>query len=138
HSGCVVSAALMKSPQIGKADAAPVSPSCDPSSNPTQTTQTKSGVNPANQPSRDVPVLPATLYLNPRARKGAPVPRFTTSFMNDVMTYAIGGRRTSFFCAAGCATVMPLPVVMRVIAIGVVRMPLLANALYADATCNGV
>src|ERR1043165_1675041 len=41
HSGCVVSAALMKSPQIGNAEAAPVNPNCDPSSNPTQTTQTK-------------------------------------------------------------------------------------------------
>src|SRR5580765_740423 len=85
HSGCVVNAALMKSAQIGSADAAPVNPNCDPSSNPTQTTQTKSGVYPTNQPSRDVPVLPATLYLNPRARIGAAVPRLTTSFMNEVI-----------------------------------------------------
>src|ERR1043166_4073252 len=50
----------------------------------------------------------------------------------------MGGRTTSFFWAVGCATVMPLPVVTRVIAIGVVRIPLLANAVYADAICRGV
>src|SRR5437016_6337982 len=44
HSGCVVKAELMKSAQIGSAEFAPVKPNCDPSSNPTQTTQTKSGV----------------------------------------------------------------------------------------------
>src|SRR5437867_8111709 len=126
----------MKSAQIGSADAAPVKPNCEPSSKPTQTTQTRFGVYPANQPSRDVPVLPATLNLNPRARIGAAVPRFTTSFMKDVMTYATSGRKTSFFCAVGCAIVMPLPVVTRVIAIGVVRVPFAANAVYADAICK--
>src|SRR5712691_8465210 len=103
HSGWLVSATLMKSDQIGSAEAAPVKPNCDPSSNPTQTTQTRLGVKPANQPSRDVPVLPATLNLKPRARIGA-----------------------------------PFPVVTRSMAIGVVRVPLAANAVYADATCSGV
>src|SRR5437660_3491129 len=128
----------MNSAQMGSADAAPVKPNCDPSSNPTQTTQTRLGVKPANQPSRDVPVLPATLYLKPRARIGAPVPRFTTSFMNEVITYAMSGRMTSFFCAVGWAIVVPLPVVTRVIAIGVVRVPFAANDEKAEAICNGV
>src|SRR2546430_15040487 len=108
----------MKSDQIGRAEAAPVKPNCDPSSNPTQTTQTRFGVKPANQPSRDVPVLPPTLNLKPRARSGAPVPRLTTSFINEVMTKAISGRSTSFFCDVGCAIVVPLPVVIRLMAIG--------------------
>src|SRR5213593_966123 len=119
----------MKSAQIGSADAAPVKPNCEPSSKPTQTTQTRFGVYPANQPSREVPVFPATLNLNPRARIGAAVPRFTTSFMNEVITYATSGRRTSFFCAVGCATVVPFPVVTRSIAIGVVLTPSAANAV---------
>ena len=33
---------------------------------------------------------------------------------------------------------MPLPVVTRVIAIGVVRVPFAAKAEYAEANCNGV
>src|SRR5260370_41980228 len=138
HSGWFVSATLIKSDQIGSADAAPVNPNCDPSSNPTQTTQTRLGVKPANQASRDLPVLPATLNLKPRARIGAPVPRLTTSFINEVITYAISGRSTSFFCAVGLAIVVPFPVVTRSIAIGVVRVPFAANAAYADATCSGV
>jgi len=44
QSGCSDNATSMKSDQIGKAESAPVKPSCEPSSNPTQTTQTRSGV----------------------------------------------------------------------------------------------
>ena len=47
--------------------------------------------------------------------------------MNEVITYAMSGRMTSFFCAVGWAIVVPLPVVTRVIAIGVVRVPFAAN-----------
>src|SRR5438128_2483010 len=86
HSGCSPNATPMKSVHIGSAEFAPVSPSCDPSSNPTHTTQTRFGVQPANQPSREVPVLPATLPLKPRALTGAAVPRLTTSFKNEVIT----------------------------------------------------
>src|SRR5512147_1484388 len=68
HSGCSFNAYCIKSDQIGNAEFAPVKPSCEPSSNPTQTAQTRLGVNPANHPSRDVPVLPANTALRPRAR----------------------------------------------------------------------
>src|SRR5258705_10785188 len=68
HSGCSVNATCIKSDQIGSAEFAPVKPNCEPSSKPTQTAQTRLGVNPANQPSREVPVLPATFAFKPRAR----------------------------------------------------------------------
>src|SRR6185369_170874 len=103
------------------------------SSKPTHTAQTRFGVYPANQPSRDVPVFPAKTDFKPRARTFAAVPRFTTSFMNDVITYATSGRSTSLFCAVGAAIVTPSPVVMRLIAMGVVRLPKLAKAVYAEA-----
>ena len=51
-----------------------------------QTTQTSSGVYPANQPSREVPVFPATFAFKPRALTLAAVPRLTTSFINEVIT----------------------------------------------------
>src|ERR1043166_4030648 len=49
HSGCSASATCMKSDQIGNAEFAPVKPSCEPSSKPTQTAHTRFGVYPANQ-----------------------------------------------------------------------------------------
>jgi hypothetical protein len=44
HSGCSASATCMKSDQIGSAEFAPVKPSCEPSSKPTHTAQTRFGV----------------------------------------------------------------------------------------------
>src|SRR5437870_8983894 len=76
----------MNSVQIGRADLAPSSFSSLLSSKPTQTTHKSWEVNPANQPSREVPVLPAAGALKPRPRTPAAVPllitsciRFTTS-----------------------------------------------------------
>src|SRR6266446_3923582 len=57
----------MTSVQIGSADLAPSSLRSRPSSKPTQTTHSKFEVKPANQPSRDVPVLPAAGRSKPRA-----------------------------------------------------------------------
>src|SRR4029079_19180460 len=45
---------------------------------------------------------------------------------------------TSLFGGVGAAMVTPVPVVMRLIAIGLVRVPRVANAVYADAICSGV
>src|SRR5215472_1795818 len=67
-SGLSASACFIKLVQIGNADFAPSSPSSELSSNPTQTTHNRFGVYPANQPSRDVPVLPAAVAVNPIAR----------------------------------------------------------------------
>src|SRR2546422_6122789 len=64
----------MNSVQIGSADLAPSSLRSRPSSKPTQTTHSKFEVKPANQPSRDVPVLPAAGREKPRARAPAAVP----------------------------------------------------------------
>ena len=60
---------------MGRAACAPREPTGWLSSNPTQTTVSSSGVNPANQASRKslvVPVLPAASSVKPgRARAGA-------------------------------------------------------------------
>src|SRR4029453_17709566 len=70
---------LMKSINAGSAASAPVSPNCLLSSNTIKTAQTRFGVKPTNQPSREVPVLPATaIFLKmPLARRA--VPRLITS-----------------------------------------------------------
>src|SRR5258708_6266773 len=70
----------MNSAQIGNADLAPSKLSSRLSSNPTHTTHRSSVVKPANQPSRDVPVLPAAGRANPRDRTATPVPLRSTSF----------------------------------------------------------
>ena len=63
EKGCVLryagsrTARFMNSPQMGPAVLPPVSPRLRLSSKPTQTTQSKFDVYPANQPSRDVPVF---------------------------------------------------------------------------------
>jgi len=67
-------------------------------------------VKPANQPSREVPVLPATFARKPRARTFAAVPRFTTSFIIESMMKATCGRITSLFCPFGARMVLPAPV----------------------------
>src|ERR1700684_2586137 len=58
-------ACLMQSPQIGAAAMVPESPRSRLSSNPTQITHTRFDVNPANQPSREVPVFPAAGGVKP-------------------------------------------------------------------------
>src|SRR5262245_34372311 len=58
--------------------------------------------------------------------------------MKEVITYATSGRNISFFCGVGAAIVTPLPVVMRLMATGVTRVPRFAKPVYAEATCNGV
>src|SRR5439155_4069709 len=75
----LATARFMNSAQIGAAAAAPDNPSSRLSSKPTQTAQTRFDVNPANQPSWEVPVLPAAGAVNPCARTPAPVPRLMTS-----------------------------------------------------------
>src|SRR5262249_13870298 len=64
---------------MGAAEEDPESPSSRLSSKPTQTTQSKLLVKPANQPSCDVPVLPAAGAVKPRARTPAPCRRLPTS-----------------------------------------------------------
>src|ERR1051325_3025227 len=91
HSGCAARAEVIKSAQMGSAESAPVKPNCELSSKPTQTTQTMFGVKPANQPSREVPVFPATptlpgTFFKPHELNFAAVPRLTTSFIKDVIT----------------------------------------------------
>src|SRR5262245_49406685 len=56
----------MNSVQIGRAERAPSRLRSRLSSYPTQAMTRKSFVYPANQPSRDVPVLPAAGNVNPR------------------------------------------------------------------------
>ena len=65
----------MKSAQIGATATPPVRPKSWLSSKPTQITQTRSVVNPENQPSREVPVFPAAGKVKPFCRTAAPVPR---------------------------------------------------------------
>src|ERR1700683_366175 len=85
---------FMNSGQMGAADALPERPRSRLSSNPTQTTQSKFEVNPANQPSRDVPVLPAASAVKPMERTVTPVPRLITSSIKLVTRKASGETRT--------------------------------------------
>src|SRR5882762_4353285 len=68
-------ARIMKSAQMGAATTPPVNPMSRLSSKPIQITQRRLEVNPANHPSREVPVLPAAGSVNPRAnaRAGASI-----------------------------------------------------------------
>ena len=61
-------ARFINSVQMGSADLAPSRLSSRLSSKPTQTTQRRSEVKPAHQPSREVPVLPAAGRRKPRER----------------------------------------------------------------------
>src|SRR5690242_12708910 len=91
---CRGSAVAIKSIQIGKAAAAPVSllPSVFFSSNPTHTPQVIEREKPMNQASVKsfvVPVLPATGYFKRFA--ATPVPCKTTSCSIDVIVRAVRG-----------------------------------------------
>src|SRR5713226_5791576 len=86
----------MKSAQIGAAVDPPARPRSRLSSKPIQITQTRLLVNPANQPSREVPVFPAAGKVNPLARTCAPVPLFKTSFRMLSTRYVTRGSRASF------------------------------------------
>ena len=75
-------ARFMNSVQMGSAECAPSISSSRLSSKPTQTMQSRSEVKPANQPSCEVPVLPAAGTVKPRERTPAAVPvRMTSSSM---------------------------------------------------------
>src|ERR1700752_2432340 len=87
-------ARFMKSAQIGAAVWLPERPRSRLSSNPIQITQRRFDVNPANQPSGEVPVFPAAGAVNPSERTEAPVPRLSTSSIKLVVRYATRGSRT--------------------------------------------
>ena len=88
----------MKSAQIGASAMPPVRPRSRLSSKPTQMTQTRLLVKPANQPSREVPVFPAAGSVKPRARTPAAVPWFMTSFIRLVTRKVTRGSRTFLVC----------------------------------------
>ncbi len=97
----------MNEAQIGSADFAPSRPSSELSSKPTHTTQTMFGVYPANQPSRDVPVFPAAVPVNPIARAREAVPLLSTSCMMLVISQLTSGLRACRVC--DFASVSPTP-----------------------------
>src|SRR5690349_5717785 len=81
----------MNSVQIGSADLAPSRGSSVLSSKPTHTMARRFEVNPANQPSWEVPVFPAAGALKPRDRTPAAVPLRITSCMRLTIRYATLG-----------------------------------------------
>src|ERR1700691_200482 len=84
-------ALFINSVQIGRALRAPSNLESRLSSKPTPTHPMSLEVNPANQPSRDVPVFPAAGRLNPRLRTSAPVPELSTSSIIFSTRYATRG-----------------------------------------------
>src|SRR5271156_3382590 len=100
-------ARFMNSAQTGAADALPERPRSRLSSNPTQTTQSRFEVNPANQPSREVPVLPAAVGVKPKERTVTPVPRLMTSSMMLVVRKATRGSSTARVRGAAVSSTVP-------------------------------
>src|ERR1700677_1898315 len=128
YSGSVT-ARFMNSAQIGAAEALPERPRSRLSSNPTHTTQSRFDVKPANQPSRDVPVFPAAIGVNPIERTVTPVPRLITSFMMLVVRYATRGSSTTRLRGAVVSSSVPSAAITLRKYSGSARLPLLANAV---------
>src|SRR5205807_3386611 len=106
-------ARFMNSVQIGRADFAPSRFNSRLSSKPTHTTHSRSEVNPANHPSRDVPVLPAAGTVNPRARTPAAVPLRITSCSMFTIRHAPRGSSAWWLSGAELFTIGPSEPVTR-------------------------
>src|SRR5580704_3476460 len=89
-------ARFINSAHTGSAECAPSRLSSRLSSNPTHTTQISFDVKPANQPSCEVPVLPAIGKLIPRDHTLAPVPVRTTASKSWSIRKATRGSSTSW------------------------------------------
>ena len=129
----------MKSAQIGSAECAPSRFSSRLSSNPTQTTQSRLLVNPANQPSCEVPVFPAAGRLKPRAMN----PR-AGAVSQDVLHHVdheIGHARIERIARGrpGVDTApTPSGARTREMVVGVTCEPSFAKTVYAPAISSGV
>ena len=119
----------MKSAQMGAAVTPPARPKSRLSSNPIQITQTRLEVKPANQPSREVPVLPAAGSEKPRARTPAAVPRLSTSLSKLVTRKVTRGSSTALVCGVFCSSVAPLAPITEVMNKGSARVPPSAKAV---------
>ena len=131
-------ARIMKSAQIGAAKTPPVSPTSRLSSKPIQITHRRLEVNPANHPSRDVPVFPAAGRVKPRARTPAAVPRFMTSFSKLSTRNATRGSRAWCVCGENFSSGVPSALTTVRINWGSARVPIVANVVYPAATSTGV
>ena len=126
--------------QIGNAMEAPcpwsiVSKWMSRSSPPTQQPDTSEGVKPINQPSElllVVPVLPPISAVMPYNRRTRPpVPSLITARSITNILYALDSLITSSIWGVKLASTFPSLSSIRVTNNGAVRIPLLANAVYA-------
>src|SRR5580658_1927786 len=122
-------ARFMNSAQMGAADALPERPRSRLSSKPTHTTQSRFEVNPANQPSREVPVLPAASAVKPMERTLTPVPRLMTSSMMLVVRKATRGSSTARVRGAAVSSTVPSAASTLRRKSGSARKPLVANGV---------